>query len=607
MNRLSSNRRSIETPVLRISRPIAACSRCRRAKIKCDGKLPACSACEKAGYAKSCASPIDKSVDGNEKSYVACLESRIRELEEKISLSLSPATSTSVKDSISSVNFLDQKNSLSIHCTSADGKAARRREVTDVNKLVSDFGFLSINATTHDFEEASTSMTFARLILAAASNEPLPDYGPFRLPSKSMSRALADYYIENILIFVPIFDQKILLDVLEAIYQNNPQQIAESGYWMFYMTLAISSICQSRSAIDSFYKDAIICIRKALTFANRVLVPGCVSQIQALVLLVQYSMLDPVHFDSWNLTGVACRAIIDLGFHQDPPKEEQIDQKSLELRRTLFYCVYSLDRSISMVHARSFSFTDDSTSVAFPSTQTEEPAVDTQKNSKVEQSLLIFKLRKIQSSWYQELFQSKNCLSTNPSTYIQNICQDMQKWALSIPKKLPLCVKNYLDLELFYSFVYCLAPSSQIKAVPAWGKDLIFESSVKYVQKMIAIYQAPPNCTFFTYHDALRVYFVGSQFVSVLQDDQDFLHYFTTPSNLNLKDFRLSLEPSYVAEGNKSERALCCIVQIKEILKTFSYRWVDSKVLLSSFEAQVDRLLEILDQKKTATRIGLNI
>lgn len=30
----------LETPILKVSRPVAACSRCRNAKIKCDGKLP---------------------------------------------------------------------------------------------------------------------------------------------------------------------------------------------------------------------------------------------------------------------------------------------------------------------------------------------------------------------------------------------------------------------------------------------------------------------------------------------------------------------------------------------------------------------------------------
>lgn len=78
------------------------------------------------------------------RSYVACLESRIRELEEKISLSTSPATSPKIKDSTSPVNILEQKDSLLTQCTSVDGNAARRREVADVNKLVSDFGFLLV-------------------------------------------------------------------------------------------------------------------------------------------------------------------------------------------------------------------------------------------------------------------------------------------------------------------------------------------------------------------------------------------------------------------------------------------------------------------------------
>lgn len=30
----------LDSPLLRVSRPVAACSRCRAAKIKCDGKLP---------------------------------------------------------------------------------------------------------------------------------------------------------------------------------------------------------------------------------------------------------------------------------------------------------------------------------------------------------------------------------------------------------------------------------------------------------------------------------------------------------------------------------------------------------------------------------------
>src|ERR1700733_7289122 len=92
-----------DTPLLRVSRPISACSRCeckapvlpsslsdrirrpcrqdqgstylfvrqrRRANIsKCDGKLPACTACEKSGRAGECSSANDQFAKGKERRF----------------------------------------------------------------------------------------------------------------------------------------------------------------------------------------------------------------------------------------------------------------------------------------------------------------------------------------------------------------------------------------------------------------------------------------------------------------------------------------------------------------------------------------------------------
>ena len=74
----------LETPLLRVSRPVAACSRCRAAKVKCDGKLPACTACEKSNRASECSSTNDQFARGKERSYVATLESRVERLEKNI-------------------------------------------------------------------------------------------------------------------------------------------------------------------------------------------------------------------------------------------------------------------------------------------------------------------------------------------------------------------------------------------------------------------------------------------------------------------------------------------------------------------------------------------
>ena len=134
----SSNplKRNLETPLLRVSRPISACSRCRNAKIKCDGKLPSCSACERSNRAAACSSANDQFAKGKERSYVASLESRIERLERQI---------TQTKARQGSLVMLDVAPLVAL--SPADQTVGSRRkkeraEVSDVDDLVSDFGFL---------------------------------------------------------------------------------------------------------------------------------------------------------------------------------------------------------------------------------------------------------------------------------------------------------------------------------------------------------------------------------------------------------------------------------------------------------------------------------
>ena len=128
---------SFQTPLLRVSRPVSACSKCRSAKIKCDGKLPACTACERSGRKNECSSANDQFAKGKERSYVASLESRVEKLEKQISQS---------KERQRSVDMLGlgimpptlQTNSNIV----SNNRKNQRREACVIDDLVSDFGFL---------------------------------------------------------------------------------------------------------------------------------------------------------------------------------------------------------------------------------------------------------------------------------------------------------------------------------------------------------------------------------------------------------------------------------------------------------------------------------
>lgn len=129
----------LDSPLLKVSRPVAACSRCRTAKIKCDGKLPACSACERVGKASTCSGASDEFAKGKERSYVASLEGYCERLEKRIAALRHRQQALSLEGA-----GVVQESSI----TSASGTNGltkeHHKEVSDIDDLVGDFGFLYV-------------------------------------------------------------------------------------------------------------------------------------------------------------------------------------------------------------------------------------------------------------------------------------------------------------------------------------------------------------------------------------------------------------------------------------------------------------------------------
>lgn len=125
-----------ETPLLRVSRPVSACQRCRAAKVKCDGKLPACTACERAGRRTECSSASDLFAKGKERSYVASLETRVEKLEKQL-------VQAKARKASMNASGAQPWPSLESHVVPRVGSGgAQRKEASNVDDLVADFGFL---------------------------------------------------------------------------------------------------------------------------------------------------------------------------------------------------------------------------------------------------------------------------------------------------------------------------------------------------------------------------------------------------------------------------------------------------------------------------------
>ncbi|KAF2755282.1 hypothetical protein EJ05DRAFT_533005 [Pseudovirgaria hyperparasitica] len=521
----------LETPLLRVSRPVAACSRCRAAKVKCDGKLPACTACEKSNKAAECSSTNDQFARGKERSYVATLETRVEKLERRIAEARARRKSSTTGMTDFDDAFTSPKLSTDLpgRNKTTSARAARRKEASDIDNLVSDFGLLAVNATARDFHGFTTPMSYARLILSTCTKEPLPNTTPQDLPPRYAATPLIQHYLNNVFVLLPVFEEASFWSSVDAVYNPEVRKPLPFDYWTVRMVLALSSISLSQQRGDAQYFDAVGHVTAALEFAEDVLHPGFVATIQALVLLVEFAMMDPHHFDSWHLIGAASRAMVDIGMHQDPLKALHSGKSKLELRRRVYWCVFALDRSTSLVQTRAFSFSDDSATVAHPfAASISSPSTKTQKTQfwlqNFDTAAQFFKIRQLQSEWYTKLFQSGREPWPDAYGYIWKTYRQMTDWYNNISKNTLPNTQAFFELEVLYSYVYVLSPSPRCPAISNYAQRLIFEHCIAYAINLRAIMRdksSPTTKIPLTFYDAMRAYMTGRQFVDVLQRNLD--------------------------------------------------------------------------------------
>jgi len=143
---------------------------------------------------------------------------------------------------------------------------------------------------------------------------------------------------------MPFFFETTFWASVDSVYQNGAHFARPFDNWILRMVLAIAYASMSNASNDGNHQMALSLVSDALQYAEDVLLPGTVLGIQAIMLLAQYSLVDPTHFRAWYLIGTAARVLVDLGLHQDHHSESIPSAEQQDLRRRVFHCLYSLDR-----------------------------------------------------------------------------------------------------------------------------------------------------------------------------------------------------------------------------------------------------------------------
>lgn len=522
---------------------------------------------------------------------MSTLETRIEKLKEK--LEEARARKPSVVD-MHEDEFAARRQSYQVPepptpNTPNQTKAMRRKEAATIDDLVSDFGYLSVNATARDFYGFTSAMSYARLILWASSKEPLPKSLAQELPARHQATVLIQHYLNNIFVLLPLFDEASFWGSVDNVYSRNQHQATPHDHFMVRAVLAISSASMSQQRGDQRYIESIGHICATLTHSEDVLRPGEIASIQALVLLTEFAMLDPHHFDSWQLIGAASRAMVDLGLHQDPPKGTAMPRAKLELRRRVYHCIYALDRSTSLVQTRAFSFSDDSARVKISFSKPSNTAANSPRPNTSQGLWLqtyeyvadLIKLRQIQSQWYSDLFQSGRSRWEEPYHYIWDTCDSMRKWFDDLPSSMSADMRAFFELDLLYSYVYVLSPSPRVPVVHPFAQKLVFEYCTRYADLMLRLLSDPAYTAPLTFYDAMRAYMTGRQFLDALQHNTDGLLAGHIPAHPEVKPSAaapppmpvVALPPGDTAFRFNIVRSISCIKQITECLSRFGIRW----------------------------------
>jgi hypothetical protein len=235
-----------------------------------------------------------------------------------------------------------------------------------------------------------------------------------------------------------------------------------------------------------------------------------------------------------------------------------------------------------MVLQRPFTFSDDSVLVSLP--KVEDTTIATSISARgtltpMSAAVHLFKLRKLQSDWYQQLHLSGDDLLPSPHIYIQTHTSHLEQWRASIPQTMTSSTRDWLLLEWHYLHIYVAAPSPKIPRLSEASTVQIYNHCVSYSIVFRDILCDSQKTLFvYTYHDALRTYFVGSSLLHALYTSEHTL-----------------LPPS--TGENDLTRTAEAINAVIFILTSMIVRWPDSAALRDKYRSEAAFVLGRIQQR----------
>ncbi|KAJ5747143.1 uncharacterized protein N7511_008839 [Penicillium nucicola] len=239
-------------------------------------------------------------------------------------------------------------------------------------------------------------------------------------PDRELAERLVNLYFEHANPQMPILHRGDFMELLDRTYQLEEKDRSPRAQYVLNIVFAIgagiifddkpqssddenranrrtASSTSKRQRLSShqyqpeeYHASAIVHLESFLGSSSSEGFGG-LEELQAVLLLASFALLRPVAPGLWYIVGVAMRLAVDLGLHYEDgtgidsatkdgnqaqsridPRERGRREWVRDLRRRLWWCVYSFDRLVATCVGRPFGISDQAISTDLPSMMDDE-------------------------------------------------------------------------------------------------------------------------------------------------------------------------------------------------------------------------------------------
>ncbi|KAG8677755.1 hypothetical protein FPOAC2_03893 [Fusarium poae] len=178
----------------------------------------------------------------------------------------------------------------------------------------------------------------------------------------------------------------------------------------------------------------------AIKDLNTVPVSDDLDCIQCLLLLCLCGTNEPQSVNIWYTLGLALRIGMGMDLHREEISSTGQSLLSQEMARRIFWCIYALDRSISIAMGRPLGINDSDITVPLPQQLTDEQLCSTESVPNLNPNpkdmsifLHVIKLRQINSSIYTSLHAASSANAGSLDALRETHYADLNTWLVTAP------------------------------------------------------------------------------------------------------------------------------------------------------------------------------